>query len=172
METLDDGNRLVALHLTDRTGTKIDIGTERSRLGFACQPHLRAGVAVAETAVDGGLRSPEQGNRLRAARVDVMQLVPHHLGEQASPAIGRLHGDNRDGRCRDRSTGNRQPPAVRGAGGDPAPVDLEPEAASRLKHLAIGLPLRRHVIVMEAVDDRSEEFVEPLGCDVDQVMLG
>jgi hypothetical protein len=35
MQTLDDRNRLIPFHLTDRTGTKIDIGAECSRFGFA-----------------------------------------------------------------------------------------------------------------------------------------
>ena len=128
----------VAPYLTDRTGAKIDIGTECSGFAWFRQPHLRAGLTVTETAVDGRLRSPEQSNRLRAAFVDVLELVLHHLGEQASPPVRRVHCDNGDGGCRDRSTGNGQPPAVRATGGDPAPIDLETEAARRLKTLRWG----------------------------------
>src|SRR4029450_4695429 len=69
------------------------------------------------------------------------------------------------------ATGNRQCSAVHPAGRYPAAVDLKTEAALRLKHPAMGLPFRGHVVVMEAVYDRGEEFVESLRRDVHQVTL-
>src|SRR5829696_5170965 len=96
----------------------------------------------------------------------------HHLGEQASAAVRRLHGDDGDGGSRNRSTRNRQPPAVGAAGGDPSPVDLETEAPLWFKHLAMWLPFGFHVVVVEAAYHRREEFVEPLGRHIHQITLG
>ena len=73
-----------------------------------------------------------RGAEAPTARNDIpMQLVPHHLREQASAAMGRLHGDE----AVTAATGTVPPGTV--ASGctwrrwKSSAVDLEPEAASR-----------------------------------------
>ncbi len=48
----------------------------------------KPGQPVAETAVDGAFRRPEKRHGL-APLVDVVELCPHELGEDALPAMGR-----------------------------------------------------------------------------------
>ncbi len=100
-----------------------------------------------------------------------MQLMRHHLGEQTPATIRRLHRDDRDCGNRYRSARHRHCPAVRPAGGDPLVVNLETEAALRLEHLVMRLPLLRHVVVMKTTQDRPEEVVDPLGRGVHQLTL-
>src|SRR4029453_8818884 len=171
MQTLDDRNRLIPLNFADRTRTKINIRTESSRFGLAREPYLGAGLPVTKTAVDRRLRRPQQSHWLLAL-ADVVQLVLHHLGEEAFATVGRLHRDTRNRGHGHRSTWNREPPAVRATRGDPVPVHLKAEIALWLEDFVHGLPALRDVIVVEAAHGCREKLVSSLWCGIHQRALG
>jgi hypothetical protein len=133
------------------------LGAEQGRVGAHSHRPAAGRDPVAETAVDPGLAGPQGRDRL-AAGSRVVELGPHHRGQQAAARVVGAHADPGDrGHREHRPAGHRQVARERGGGGDERGARMHPERpAGRVE-------ARRHrpagVVRWRAVDRRGEQRV-------------
>ena len=122
------------------------------RLGTARDQRRRAGGdPVAEAPVDPALRRPQGRDRV-AALAQVVELAPHHRGEQAAPPVRRHDRDRGDRGTRQGAAGHGQLARERAGRRDDLPVVEPGERALGLEDTRVA----RAVVVAELAMERPQ----------------